>query len=273
MDELLKDARFAHMAKDPKFRRIPEAERKVKIDKRFQGMFKDKKFTVTYTTDKRGRPVNRSTAEDLRKYYDLSSSEEDEEEAANASDKGASVSSASEETTRKEKMKSTEHKKVKGKKMTVAKGTDSNSVSDSLNIASKSEQNNDDCSTSKENLEMKQKEAYDQYPDDKSEEPSSNSDDENIQKGFTQADFDENEKQLHKRRKNERSKLTSEIKERLKDLSVNYARGEGALLTDSSSEESSEASGNIIYIHCIFCITVAVGTARYTRLLCVHINM
>lgn len=80
-----KDKRFAHIATDPKFRRIPKGARKVKIDKRFQSMFKDKNFSVKYTVDKRGRPVNHSTDEDLKRYYELSS--EDESSNNDAKDK------------------------------------------------------------------------------------------------------------------------------------------------------------------------------------------
>lgn len=71
------DERFKHVLSDPKFRRIPKSERKVKIDKRFQSMFKNKNFKVKYTVDKRGRPVKHSSSEDLKRYYELSSEEED----------------------------------------------------------------------------------------------------------------------------------------------------------------------------------------------------
>nr|CAD7392893.1 unnamed protein product [Timema cristinae] len=76
MDDILKDDRFSHIFHDPRFKRIPKLERKVKIDKRFQSMFKDKKFQVKYTVDKRGRPIDHTTNEDLRKYYDISSNDE-----------------------------------------------------------------------------------------------------------------------------------------------------------------------------------------------------
>ncbi|KAH8269901.1 hypothetical protein KR044_007143 [Drosophila immigrans] len=78
-----KDARFQHLMADPRFRGVPKVQRKVKIDKRFQGMFDDDKFKVKYTVDKYGRPMNKSNAEDLRKYYELdenASSDEDAEE-------------------------------------------------------------------------------------------------------------------------------------------------------------------------------------------------
>ncbi|CAH1160070.1 unnamed protein product [Phaedon cochleariae] len=69
----MEDSRFSHVKIDPKFRRISKKERKVKIDKRFQSMFNDKKFKVKYTTDIRGRPVNQTSNEDLKRYYELSS--------------------------------------------------------------------------------------------------------------------------------------------------------------------------------------------------------
>lgn len=85
MDDILKDGRFSKLINDPRYRQIPKTERKVKIDKRFQSMFDNDKFKVKYTIDKRGRPVNQSSSENLKKYYDLSSedsdsSEEDEDE-------------------------------------------------------------------------------------------------------------------------------------------------------------------------------------------------
>lgn len=76
MDEIEKDERFAHIGKDPRFRRIPKKERKVTIDSRFQSMFTDKKFKLKYTVDKRGRPVNQTTNENLKKFYELEENEE-----------------------------------------------------------------------------------------------------------------------------------------------------------------------------------------------------
>ncbi|XP_022232986.2 LOW QUALITY PROTEIN: pre-rRNA-processing protein esf1 [Drosophila obscura] len=73
------DARFQHLMADPRFKGVPKVQRKVKIDKRFQGMFTDDKFKVKYTVDKYGRPVNTSNAEDLRKFYELDENDSDEE--------------------------------------------------------------------------------------------------------------------------------------------------------------------------------------------------
>lgn len=74
MDDILKDSRFAKYINDPRYRQIPKHERKVRIDKRFQSMFNDDKFKVKYTVDKRGRPVNETSTENLRKYYEIEDS-------------------------------------------------------------------------------------------------------------------------------------------------------------------------------------------------------
>uniref|UniRef100_V9KF90 ESF1-like protein n=1 Tax=Callorhinchus milii TaxID=7868 RepID=V9KF90_CALMI len=73
--EMTNDDRFSQVMKDPRFWEMPVKERKIKIDKRFQGMFHDKKFKLNYTVDKRGRPINHSTTEDLKRFYQLSDSD------------------------------------------------------------------------------------------------------------------------------------------------------------------------------------------------------
>ncbi|XP_024049612.1 ESF1 homolog [Terrapene carolina triunguis] len=75
--ELTSDQRFSHVTKDPRFWEMPEKDRKIKIDKRFRAMFHDKKFKLKYTIDKRGRPINHSSTEDLKRFYDLSDSDSD----------------------------------------------------------------------------------------------------------------------------------------------------------------------------------------------------
>lgn len=69
------DKRFSKIGVDPKFKRVPKDERKVKIDKRFQSIFNDKRFKVKYTIDKRGRPLRGSTTEDFKKFYHMSDDE------------------------------------------------------------------------------------------------------------------------------------------------------------------------------------------------------
>lgn len=75
MGDKINDDRFSHIAQDPRFRRMKKEHRKVKIDKRFEGMFKDAKFKVKYTVDKRGRPIKASSDSHLQRYYELSENE------------------------------------------------------------------------------------------------------------------------------------------------------------------------------------------------------
>ncbi|XP_048357241.1 ESF1 homolog [Sphaerodactylus townsendi] len=75
--EVINDQRFTRVNKDPRFWEMPEKDRKVKIDKRFQAMFHDKKFKLKYTVDKRGRPIHRSSTEDMKRFYALSDSDSD----------------------------------------------------------------------------------------------------------------------------------------------------------------------------------------------------
>jgi hypothetical protein len=75
--EIMSDQRFRRVSKDPRFWEMPEKDRKVKIDKRFRAMFHDKKFKLSYAVDKRGRPINHSTTEDLKRFYELSDSDSD----------------------------------------------------------------------------------------------------------------------------------------------------------------------------------------------------
>ncbi|XP_014450512.1 ESF1 homolog [Alligator mississippiensis] len=81
--ELMRDERFSHITKDPRFWEMPDKERKIKIDKRFRAMFHDKKFKLKYTVDKRGRPVNHSSTEDLKRFYELSDSDSELSESDN----------------------------------------------------------------------------------------------------------------------------------------------------------------------------------------------
>ncbi|KFW97498.1 ESF1, partial [Phalacrocorax carbo] len=79
-EEILSDGRFSCVTRDPRFWEMPEKKCKIKIDKRFRAMFHDKKFKLKYTVDKRGRPVNFNSTENLRKFYALSESDSDHSE-------------------------------------------------------------------------------------------------------------------------------------------------------------------------------------------------
>ncbi|XP_067668765.1 ESF1 homolog [Haliotis asinina] len=95
MDDIRKDERFAHIVKDPRFRTMPKNKKKVKIDKRFQSMFTDKKFKLKYSVDKRGRPIQSTTNENLKKYYELSEEDEsdstDDEDGSDGSDEESNI--------------------------------------------------------------------------------------------------------------------------------------------------------------------------------------
>lgn len=79
-EEIYKDERFAHLINNPRFKKLPSREGKVKIDNRFKSMFKDEKFKVKYSVDKYGRKVDKTSTEDLKKYYEQSSEESSADE-------------------------------------------------------------------------------------------------------------------------------------------------------------------------------------------------
>uniref|UniRef100_A0A8C8LVH3 ESF1 RRM domain-containing protein n=1 Tax=Oncorhynchus tshawytscha TaxID=74940 RepID=A0A8C8LVH3_ONCTS len=74
------DDRFQKVKRDPRFWEMPEKEHIIKIDKRFQSMFHDDRVKLKYTVDKRGRPINHTSSEDLKRFYNLSDSEEEKED-------------------------------------------------------------------------------------------------------------------------------------------------------------------------------------------------
>nr|SVE75624.1 EOG090X0289 [Daphnia hispanica] len=73
MDSALNDKRFANIGKDPRFRRVPASARKVVVDKRFNAMFNDRQFKLKYTVDKRGKPTNLTSTEQLKDFYEIES--------------------------------------------------------------------------------------------------------------------------------------------------------------------------------------------------------
>ena len=60
----------------------PTKEKKVAIDSRFKGMFKDKRFNVIAKVDKYGRKVNKKDEYALQNYYQASGSEHESEDGA-----------------------------------------------------------------------------------------------------------------------------------------------------------------------------------------------
>lgn len=154
MDDITKDERFSHIVRDAKFRKLPKQQVKVKVDKRFESMFHEKKFQVQYQVDKRGRSVKLGGNENLKKYYEISDSDSDTSEDEEEKEKTAVVD-----------------------------------TSDATDIPNK-----------------------------------------NFVK-VTDA---------------EKNLLTPDIKKKLKDLTIDYARGEGEIYSDSSSdEETTDEEGKL----------------------------
>ncbi|XP_014218188.1 ESF1 homolog [Copidosoma floridanum] len=222
MDDILKDERFAHIPNDPRFRRIPKKEVKIKVDKRFRAMFKDKKFNIRYTVDKRGRPINQSSQENFRKFYDYSSTEEDSDDSS----------------------QQTKHSKSKAKK-----STDKNTCSDESKVTkAETEENSADetCEESKDedeaNFSSNGKLLLVKPSKDSDAEIHGDSDAED--KKVSTEDEDEDSKLANnelnsKLEKKSNKKLDESIKQKLNDLNVDYARGEGVLFSESSSDDES----------------------------------
>lgn len=166
-----KDERFQHLVTDPRFKSLPKVQRKVKIDKRFQGMFTNDKFKVKYTVDKYGRRVNKSNAEDLRKYYELNSSDEEEQEEEKAAEKA--TKDEAEEADSESGSEDEQNEREEEEKALLKESEDVGTVFEN------------DALTS---------------------------DDEEVPKS---------------------------LRERLVDPDIDYARGEGRLVTDSSSDDES----------------------------------
>lgn len=118
------DDRFSKVKKDPRFWEMPSRERKVKIDKRFQSMFHDERFQLKYTVDKRGRPINHTSSEDLKRFYKLSDSEQsdEEEEDEKTEEKEADEESQDESDESEEEEEAEKSKKAKKSKELPIKG-------------------------------------------------------------------------------------------------------------------------------------------------------
>ncbi|XP_025197717.1 ESF1 homolog [Melanaphis sacchari] len=145
------DKRFSKIGDDPKFRRLPKADRKVKIDKRFQSIFNDKRFKVKYTIDKRGKPLRGSTTDDFKKFYHLSDDEKDDLDSEQSSSDDVTQGSESEQQLLIEEVDNVDSKiasksikdRLKDKTVDYARG-DGELLSDS---------SSDDTSTDEENEE------------------------------------------------------------------------------------------------------------------------
>jgi len=79
------DSRFSKVFTDPRFMVAPKKVSKVKIDKRFEGMFKKKEFNVVSKVDKYGRKIAKSDNYALQNYYkDDSDAKSDQSGSSNS---------------------------------------------------------------------------------------------------------------------------------------------------------------------------------------------
>ncbi|GFY40122.1 ESF1 homolog, partial [Trichonephila inaurata madagascariensis] len=80
--------RFKSVIKDFRCREIPKNVRKIQVDKRFQKMLKDKRFKEGGRIDERGRVLNLTTSDNLKKLYNFkNSSDEDSSESEQEAEK------------------------------------------------------------------------------------------------------------------------------------------------------------------------------------------
>ena len=76
----VEDERFAHLTKDPRFKKVGKEKKKVKIDNRFKHMFTAPEFSSVDFLDQRGRKDKQVTKEKLEKFYEMSSEDEEEDD-------------------------------------------------------------------------------------------------------------------------------------------------------------------------------------------------
>jgi hypothetical protein len=213
MEEIMKDSRFSHVAQDPRFKIISKREKKLKIDKRFQSMFKDKRFKVNYTVDKRGRPITRTSNEDLKRYYALSSEDEDEDEDSEYENTDNNISDTPTQTNRDFK-----HREPDGP----LRGSPASDGLDKIEISDK----NDEVSTERHCVHF-----------------------EGLNNSVMGGKMDQQKWKCLKLNPDtevsseEKEVMADSVKKKLRDLTVDYARGEGVLFSDSSSDEESTESG------------------------------
>lgn len=233
------DKRFSNVISNPRFKNIPRKDRKVQIDKRFQSMFTDKRFQVKYTVDERGRKINELQSDNYKKYYDLTDSSE---ESDSDSDKEHQVSETDEKFSDDE-----------------ISSTSSQSDGPDGKSSSKTSENLSGCDTIKkdvdESLKLKGEEGKDLKTVENNdivkkneideEDPESNERKQKVKEAHKEINKYVDE--LHK------GKINEKVRGKLTDISVDYARGIGTLLSDSeSSSDEPSSDGNNYFLNKAF---------------------
>lgn len=220
MEDIMKDGRFSHIALDPRFKRIPKLEQKIKIDKRFQSMFKDKRFKINYTVDKRGRPVSHTSKEDLKRYYALSSDEDSESE----------VTKNDSSDTSTERCNEAGHIYTSSIKINPYETGQGGSTDGLDNIKSNTTEDR-----------VKQKECSVSFRGLKNNVLVSKADQQTWKRDLKWNTGNE----IASDTCEENECVADSIKKKLRDLTVDYARGEGLLFSESSSDDESSETGLI----------------------------
>lgn len=228
MEDIMKDGRFSDIALDPRFKRIPKLEQKIKIDKRFQSMFKDKRFKINYTVDKRGCPISRTSNEDLKRYYAVSSDEDSESEATRNDSSDTST----------ERNKDRRHTYTSSVKVNPYETGEDGSTGVLDNIKSNSTED-----------AVKQKECSINFIGLKNNVLVSK-----VDQQTWKCDLKWNTgSEVATDTCEENDCVADSIKKKLRDLAVDYARGEGLLFSDSSSDDESSETGLIhIFVFQVF---------------------
>ncbi|KAM7440683.1 pre-rRNA-processing protein esf1 [Porites harrisoni] len=156
----MEDPRFTRVAQDPRFKKISRKERKLKIDGRFEKMFTDKSFTTKYFVDKRGSRVEKTSTEDLHRFYEMSdeSDKEDEDEEIQPKEKEIreiTEKKVAKSKSKKEKAVKKDGRKVK-KKLQMMENDDNKGVckKSSKKIRSKKEDEDENGSSSEEDIDL-----------------------------------------------------------------------------------------------------------------------
>ncbi|KAG0636475.1 hypothetical protein HOY80DRAFT_925687 [Tuber brumale] len=99
------DERFISVHNDPRFALPRRKDAKLKIDKRFERMYKDRSFAEKASVDRYGRKIGKDAGkEEIKRYYHISDEDNESEEQARVYDpaRGEGVISTSEESSDEE---------------------------------------------------------------------------------------------------------------------------------------------------------------------------
>ncbi|CAH3174378.1 unnamed protein product [Porites lobata] len=156
----MEDPRFTRVAQDPRFKKISRKERKLKIDGRFEKMFTDKSFTTKYFVDKRGSRVEKTSTEDLHRFYEMSDESDKEDEDEEIQPKEKEIKELTEKKvakskSKKEKAVKKDGRKVK-KKLQMMENDDNKGVGkkSSKKVRSKKEDEDENGSSSEEDIDL-----------------------------------------------------------------------------------------------------------------------